>query len=124
MTALINTARQFAPDTVGRLAVMLIVLGLAMVPVWAVALAWRIASPRWGHGYAPEAARAAVTYGFDALGVDELVAFTAATNTKSRRVMAKLGMTHDEGGDFDHPNLPAGDPLRRHVLYRLRPPST
>lgn len=89
-----------------------------------VELAWRIASPHWGHGYAPEAARAAVTYGFDALGVDELVAFTAATNTKSRRVMAKLGMTHDEGGDFDHPNLPAGDPLRRHVLYRLRPPST
>jgi ribosomal-protein-alanine N-acetyltransferase len=88
-----------------------------------VELAWRIASTHWGFGYAPEAAAAAVTYGFDTLGVPELVAFTAETNTKSRRVMVKLGMTHDAAGDFDHPNLAAGDPLRRHVLYRLRRPS-
>jgi RimJ/RimL family protein N-acetyltransferase len=87
-----------------------------------VELGWRIAAPHWGHGYAPEAAQAAVTYGFDTVGVPELVAFTAATNAKSRRVMEKLGMTHDGGGDFDHPNLPAGDPLRRHVLYRLTAP--
>ena len=85
-----------------------------------VELAWRIASPHWGRGYAPEAAAAAVTYGFDVLGVPELVAFTAVDNANSRRVMEKLGMAHDPVGDFDHPNLDPGNPLRRHVLYRLR----
>src|SRR4051794_19792415 len=69
-----------------------------------VELAWRIASPRWGRGYAPEAAAAAVTYGFDVVGVPELVAFTAVDNANSRRVMEKLGMVHDPAGDFDHPN--------------------
>jgi RimJ/RimL family protein N-acetyltransferase len=85
-----------------------------------VELAWRIAAPHWGHGYAPEAARAAVDHGFGSLGVDELVAFTTVGNHSSRRVMEKLGMVHDPTADFDHPNLAAGDPLRRHVLYRLR----
>jgi RimJ/RimL family protein N-acetyltransferase len=85
-----------------------------------VELAWRIASPHWGHGYAPEAAAAAVSYGFDVLGRDELVAFTSVGNASSRRVMAKLGMVHDPTADFDHPNVAPGDPLRRHVLYRLR----
>jgi len=85
-----------------------------------VELAWRIASPHWGCGYAPEAAAAAVAYGFDVLEVPELVAFTAVDNANSRRVMEKLGMVHDPAGDFDHPNLEPGDPLRRHVLYRLR----
>ena len=82
-------------------------------------LGWRIASPHWGHGYAPEAAAAGVRFGFEVLGLDELIAFTAAGNDKSRRVMDKLGMTHDPAGDFDHPNLADGDPLRHHVLYRL-----
>ncbi len=85
-----------------------------------VELAWRIAAPHWGHGYAPEAAAAAVTYGFDVLAVPELVAFTSVDNANSRRVMEKLGMVHDPAGDFDHPNLDPGNPLRRHVLYRLR----
>ena len=87
-----------------------------------VDLGWRIASAQWGHGYAPEAAAAGVRYGFDELGLDEVIAFTAASNGRSRRVMEKLGMVHDATGDFDHPNLVAGDPLRRHVLYRLGRP--
>ena len=85
-----------------------------------VELAWRVAREHWGHGYAPEAATAAVTYGFEVLGLPELVAFTTVDNASSRRVMEKLGMVHDPSGDFDHPNLEPGNLMRRHVLYRLR----
>ena len=64
---------------------------------------------------------------FDVVGLEALVSFTAAGNLRSRRVMEKLGMTRDPTEDFDHPLLPEGHPLRRHVLYRLRrsefPPS-
>ena len=84
-----------------------------------VEVGWRLASAHWGHGYAPEAGRAALDFGFNVVGLDEIVSFTAAVNHKSRRVMEKLGMSHDAGADFDHPNLREGDPLRRHVLYRL-----
>jgi RimJ/RimL family protein N-acetyltransferase len=87
----------------------------------AVEAAWRLASPYWGRGYAYEAARAAIDDGFDRLGLNEIVAFTVPANLASRRVMEKLGMTRDpaEDFDFDHPQLPPGHPLRRHVLYRL-----
>jgi hypothetical protein len=34
--------------------------------------------------------------------------------------MEKLGMTQDPADNFDHPLLPTGHPLRRHVLYRLK----
>jgi RimJ/RimL family protein N-acetyltransferase len=68
---------------------------------------------------ATEVAHAIVRYGFETLGLDELVSFTVPANARSRRVMEKLGMTHDPAADFDHPRLPAGHPLRRHVLYRL-----
>ena len=84
-----------------------------------VEVGWRIRSEYWGHGYAPEAARAALGFGFDAVGLAEIISFTAVTNTKSRRVMEKLGMRRDPGADFEHPSLPEGDPLRPHVLYRL-----
>jgi RimJ/RimL family protein N-acetyltransferase len=53
------------------------------------------------------------------LGFDEVISFTAATNTNSRRVMDKLGLRRDADGDFEHPSVPAGDPLRPHVLYRI-----
>lgn len=87
-----------------------------------VEIGWRIAREHWGRGYATEAARAAVAYGFDTLGLGEIVAFTVPPNSASRRVMEKLGMRHDTDGDFDHPKLPEGHPLRRHVLYRLSSP--
>ena len=83
-----------------------------------VEIGWRIAREHWGRGYVPEAARAALADGFARLGLDEIVSFTAAGNAKSRRVMEKLGMTHDPADDFDHPSFPDW-PLRRHVLYRL-----
>jgi RimJ/RimL family protein N-acetyltransferase len=85
-----------------------------------VEIGWRLAREHWGRGYAPEAARAALAHAFGPLGLAEVVSFTAAGNVKSRRVMEKLGMTRDPADDFDHPNLPPGHPLRRHVLYRLR----
>ena len=72
-----------------------------------------------GHGYATEGARAALTHGFDTLGLDEIVSFTVPANVRSRRVMEKLGMTSTPQDDFEHPLLEVGHPLRRHVLYRL-----
>jgi RimJ/RimL family protein N-acetyltransferase len=86
----------------------------------AVEVGWRLAREHWGSGYATEAARAAISFAFDELGLDEIVSFTPVANDRSRRVMERLGMTHDPADDFDHPRLAHGDPLRRHVLYRLR----
>jgi RimJ/RimL family protein N-acetyltransferase len=85
----------------------------------AIEIGWRLARAHWGHGYTTEAARAAMDDGFERLGLDEIVSFTAAVNHRSRRVMLRLGMTHDTADDFDHPALPDGHRLRRHVLYRM-----
>jgi len=85
-----------------------------------VEIGWRLAHAHWGRGYAPEAARAALDHGFQQLGLAEIVSFTAVANLRSRRVMEKLGMTHDAADDFEHPSLAPGHPLRRHVLYRIR----
>jgi RimJ/RimL family protein N-acetyltransferase len=87
-----------------------------------VEIGWRLAAQHWGHGYATEGARAALAFGFGTLGLEEIVAFTAPRNVRSRRVMEKIGMTYDPADDFDHPLLPEGHPLRRHVLYRIAPP--
>jgi ribosomal-protein-alanine N-acetyltransferase len=87
----------------------------------AVEVAWRLARSSWGRGYASEAARAALDYGFAQLGLAEIVALTVPDNWRSRRVMERLGMTRTPEDDFDHPRLPEG-PLKRHVLYRLRNP--
>jgi len=84
-----------------------------------VEVGWRLAREHWGHGYATEAARAAIELGFGELGLDEIVSLTTRANTRSRRVMERLGMTHDPSDDFEHPLLPPGHPLRPHVLYRL-----
>lgn len=95
----------------------------------AVEIGWRLARPSWGHGYATEAATAALTFAFDELECAEVVSFAVIGNERSLRVMERLGMTHDPADDFDHPNVPDG-PLRRHALYRVsaerwraRPPS-
>lgn len=84
----------------------------------AVEVGWRLARSAWGNGYAIEAGRAALAFGFGEAGLAEVVSFTAAGNARSRRVMERLGMTHDPADDFDHPSLPKGHRLRRHVLYR------
>jgi RimJ/RimL family protein N-acetyltransferase len=86
----------------------------------AVEVGWRLARSAWGHGYATEAANAAVVYGFQRLSLDEIVSFTSVHNIASQAVMRRIGMTHDPADDFEHPNLPEGHRLRRHVLWRLR----
>ena len=84
-----------------------------------VELGYRLAFEHWKHGYATEGSRAALTFGFETLGLAEIVAMTAVHNERSRRVMERLGMRRNPADDFDHPNIVAGHPLRRHVLYRL-----
>ena len=84
----------------------------------AVEIGWRLARWAWGRGYATEAAKASLAYGFDRLGLREIVSFTAVPNERSQAVMRRLGMTHDPADDFDHPKIAEGHPLRRHVLYR------
>ncbi|NTV73764.1 MAG: GNAT family N-acetyltransferase [Holophaga sp.] len=69
---------------------------------------------------APEGAMAVLNYAFGPLGLAEVVSFTTARNLPSIRVMEKIGMTRDPLDDFDHPKVPEGHPLRRHVLYRCR----
>jgi RimJ/RimL family protein N-acetyltransferase len=85
----------------------------------AVEIGWRLAFEHWGQGLATEGALAVLNYGFNGLGLKQVVSFTVPANLRSRRVMEKLGMTHDPADDFDHPNLSQGHPLRRHVLYRI-----
>lgn len=87
-----------------------------------VEIGWRLSADFWGQGLATEGARAAVQYGFEIIGLREIVAFTVPQNLRSRRVMVKLRMTHDPADDFDHPNLLPQYALRRHVLYRLLKP--
>ncbi len=86
-----------------------------------VEVGWRLARRAWGSGLAPEGARAVLDDGFGRLGLDEIVSFTGTRNLASQRVMQKLGMTRDPGDDFDHPALPDGHELQRHVLFRIRP---
>jgi RimJ/RimL family protein N-acetyltransferase len=85
-------------------------------------IGWRFSFENWGCGYATEGARAALGFAFSHLGWEEVVAFTAASNLRSRRVMERLGMTHDPSDDFELPKIEPGHPLRRHVLYRARRP--
>jgi RimJ/RimL family protein N-acetyltransferase len=86
----------------------------------AVEIGWRLAFDHWGKGYASEGARAALDFGFNTIGLDEIVAFTARINTKSRAVMERLGMHTDPKDDFHHVRLGPDHPLYHHVLYRLR----
>jgi RimJ/RimL family protein N-acetyltransferase len=85
----------------------------------AVEVGWRLAREHWGRGYATEAGRAALAYGFENLSLEEIVSFTSLLNEPSWRVMERLGMSRDPADDFEHPRVPVGHALRLHVLYRL-----
>ncbi len=85
----------------------------------AVETGWRLHPDHWGHGYVTEAAAASVVFGFDEVGLDEIVAFTSTRNTRSQAVMERIGMVRDPSEDFDHPSAPEGSPHRRQVLYRI-----
>ena len=106
---------------VGYIGVKYVRFEAAFTP--AVEIGWRLAPEHWGSGLATEGAAAALQDGFGTVGLHEIVAFTTLANLRSQRVMDKLGMTHDPCDDFDHPQLPQGHPLLRHVLYRLRRPA-
>ncbi len=83
-----------------------------------VEIGWRLSANHWGQGLATEGAREMIRYASEQLGLESLVSFTVPENFRSRRVMEKLGMTHNPADDFDHPGLPEGE--RKHVLYRIR----
>ena len=87
----------------------------------AIEVGWRLARDFWGRGIATEAATAAISFGFDEIGLGSIIAFTTARNLASRRVMARLGMHRDPEEDFRHPALPPGHSLSPHVLYRTDP---
>jgi RimJ/RimL family protein N-acetyltransferase len=95
---------------------------LAREPLNEVELGWRLAREAWGRGYATEGARASLAWCWANLAAPTVMAITVPANLRSRTVMEKIGLAYVEGGDFDHPALPQGDPLRRHVLYRAHRP--
>ena len=85
-----------------------------------VEIGWRFRQEFWGRGLAYRAAIKALQFGFESLKLVEIVAFTTTTNDRSRRLMERLGFMRDVDGDFDHPSIPEGHMLRRHVLYRTK----
>ena len=87
-----------------------------------VEVGWRLARHAWGFGYASEAGSALLAHGFEALGLDEIVSFTAAANLRSQAVMRRIALSPDPARDFDHPTFTGGHPLRRHVVYAARNP--
>ncbi|ANP73856.1 GNAT family N-acetyltransferase [Cryobacterium arcticum] len=96
--------------------------GLAPLPegipgAGGVEVGWRLAPTAWGHGFATEAAMAALRFGFDTVGLAEVNSITAVVNIRSRKVMERLGMR--PAGEFDHPRVAPDSALRRHVRYRL-----
>jgi len=99
--------------------------GLAPMPAGVpgsggVEVGWRLAHAAWGQGFATEAATAALRFGFTTVRLAEVDSITAVVNIRSRQVMERLGMR--AGDEFEHPRLPAGSPLRRHIRYQLAAP--
>jgi RimJ/RimL family protein N-acetyltransferase len=85
----------------------------------AVEIGWRLTRDEWGNGYATEAAKAAIDFGFDHARLDEILSWTIPANERSQGVMTRLGMERAPELDFDHPRFLDDDRLRRHVVYRL-----
>lgn len=83
-----------------------------------VEIGWRLVPEFWGHGYITEAANACLAFGFDELGLEEIVSFAVANNRRSTAVMTRIGMVPEPSGDFDHPQVARQD-LKRHLLYTL-----
>jgi RimJ/RimL family protein N-acetyltransferase len=85
----------------------------------AVEVGWRLTRDEWGNGYATEAARAAIGFGFEHARIEEILSWTVPANERSQRVMARLGMKRTPELDFDHPRFLEDERLRRHIVYRL-----
>lgn len=87
-------------------------------------IGWRLRRDAWGMGYAREAAEAAIAWAWANTDVPGIAAVTATGNANSWGLMLRLGMQRDHGDDFDHPAVPDGSPLKRHIVYRLARPVT
>ncbi|MEO7105441.1 MAG: GNAT family N-acetyltransferase [Rhodoferax sp.] len=85
----------------------------------AVEIGWRLAPAAWHKGYATEGAAAALHFAFTQLRLPQVVAMSVPTNGPSHSVMERIGMVRDEAADFDHPRVPDGSPLKRHILHRV-----
>jgi RimJ/RimL family protein N-acetyltransferase len=103
---------------IGTIGIDYVPEGMPFAPAFEVS--WRLARPYWGQGLAYEGARAAIDDGLHRLGFGEVIAVTTPPNRRSWQLMERLGMARDPDSDFDHPRVPRGHPLLRHVLYRLR----
>jgi RimJ/RimL family protein N-acetyltransferase len=101
----------------------LLAMGADLPPGPALEVGWRLAPSTWGQGYASEAARAAVAWGFANRDAPEIVAVTAVSNLASQAVMRRVGMTPEPWRDFDHPKLAESHPLRRHVTWSVKRPA-
>lgn len=84
-----------------------------------VEIGWRLAFDYWGNGYATEGAKAVLKFGFEEVGLNEILSWTVPANMRSRRIMEKIGMKQDATGSFRHPKLAEDHPLSMHVLYRI-----
>lgn len=85
----------------------------------AVEVGWRFAKDQWGSGYATEAAKAVLDFGFGDAGLEQILSWTVPANERSTQVMERLGMQRAPDLDFDHPRLLHDDRLRRHIVYRM-----
>lgn len=92
-------------------------------PTFEYEIGWRLARDAWGQGYAHEAAKACLSWAWQSREPDVVVAITVPENARSRRLMERLGMVRDVAADFEHPAIPEGHRLRRHVLYRIARPA-
>lgn len=91
-----------------------------LFPEETIEIGWRLASRFWGQGYATEAAKALLDYGFDAKGLDAIVSFAVPQNCRSTAVMERLGLVRMPALDFDHPRVPDTHPhLKHHVFYAV-----
>jgi RimJ/RimL family protein N-acetyltransferase len=84
-----------------------------------VEIGWRLGRPAWGHGFAAEAAKACLAYGFGALALRQIVSFTAVGNARSEAVMRRIGMRRRPDLDFEHPAMSLGSPLRPQIVYSI-----
>jgi RimJ/RimL family protein N-acetyltransferase len=100
----------------------LLAMGADLPPGPALEVGWRLSPPTWGQGYATEAARAALAWGFANRDAPEIVAVTAVSNLASQSVMRRIGMAPEPWRDFDHPKLAEDHPLRRHVTWSVKRP--
>ncbi|HEX4693418.1 GNAT family N-acetyltransferase [Sphingomonas sp.] len=88
-----------------------------------IEIGWRLRRDAWGQGYAREAAEAAIAWTWANTDAPEIAAITVTANANSWGLMERLGMARDPAGDFDHPAVPDGDPLKRHITYRMARPA-